>query len=139
MSETAQAPEVALDKGDDMGAVRGSTATPVGKPVATVQPKDVTAGSGSSGNGQTDGSGTVEYVGGDGTAREIGDETSSEGEGGEGDGSGGIVRKRTWFAYVKTKQFWVVLVLGQGKLSRLVSMMGKGRRKKERERKQKQY
>jgi solute carrier family 35 protein F1/2 len=111
--------EVALDKGNDMGPVQSSSV-----PVSAIQPKDVSARSESSGNGRKDGSEAVEYVGGDGVAQGAGDEVSRE-EGDEGDLG---MRKGTWFAYLRTKQFWVVLVLGQGKLHEPRSLLFKSTR-----------
>jgi hypothetical protein len=80
--------------------------------LSTVQPKDAPATFGSSGNGRTDTSGAIEYVSSGGTGLGNGNGIVGEEEA-EGNVAAG---KRTWFAYVKTKQFWVVLVLGQGEL-----------------------
>lgn len=69
---------------------------------ATVQPKDASSTPSYSGNnGRADGHGAAEYVG-QGANNEILEEEAQS--------------KGTWFAYVKTKQFWLVLVLGQGTL-----------------------
>jgi solute carrier family 35 protein F1/2 len=109
-------PHVALYKseavGPDVQAAQAETTS------TNVHPKEPSSTTYSSGNEPTDAPhGVPEYVGHSG--HEILEEDAQS--------------KGTWFAYVKTKQFWVVLVLGQvlavcttstNTLSTLLSMEG---------------
>lgn len=83
-------PQVVLNKGDDVGPINKDDTT-------FVQPKDATSLD-YSGNGQTSGHGVPEYVGH--AHNEVLEEEAQT--------------KGRWFQYVKTKQFWLVLLLGQG-------------------------
>ena len=83
-------PHVSATKGDDVAPTNTLDTT-------TVLPKDVSSDS-YSGNGPANGGhGVPEYVGQHSEVLE--EEAQSKGK---------------WFSYVKTKQFWLVLLLGQG-------------------------
>lgn len=102
-------PHLFMDKGDDAGTVAQvydkSTSAGTAQP-----PGGASSPSSDSGNnGTADGGvhGPAEYIAGYGGAENesVANEVLAE----------EARSKGTWFAYVKTKQFWVVLVLGQGK------------------------
>jgi hypothetical protein len=83
-----QAPEY-YNKGDDVSPVLETT---------HVQPKGALEIGGSSGNGRASGHGESQYVV-TGPNELMEEEAQSKGR---------------WLSYVKTKQFWLVLLLGQG-------------------------
>ncbi|KAF2477606.1 DUF914-domain-containing protein [Lindgomyces ingoldianus] len=84
--------EVVLNKGDDVGPLANVDAT-------HIHPKGTTVSDASSGNGQNDGHGVPELVGQQNSGTTVAElEGKSTGK---------------WFAYVKTKDFWLVLLLGQ--------------------------
>jgi solute carrier family 35 protein F1/2 len=85
-------PELVLNKGDDVGPDYPADAT-------HVQPKDATSSSFPGNNGQVDGHGAIEYAGPTLHSEVLEEDAQTKGH---------------WLAYIKTKQFWLVLVLGQG-------------------------
>lgn len=95
-------PQLTLNKGGEVAstvqAAQVTQATQEGATTAHVHPKDSSSPAYRSGNEQRGGDhGVAEYVGHPGN-EVLEEEAQSKG---------------TWFAYVKTKQFWVVLILGQ--------------------------
>ncbi|KAF2836742.1 DUF914-domain-containing protein [Patellaria atrata CBS 101060] len=97
-----------LGRSSDSDERRASTsAEPVPLDTTHVRPKyvDGEAGPldhGGSGNGQASGHGTPELL-----------DASGDAYAGDGLDRADIKPKRNWFAYMKTRQFWIVLLLGQ--------------------------